>query len=117
MAYYDNHGITLASSAELYSQGSPNNRNYLVYYGLVQEQPALFLDGEGPAESFPIMADPTNPPPPPAPIVFLRLTTICAPTGETNLLNFRNSGSGNEAVERADERRTAKSMALEQSGK
>jgi hypothetical protein len=39
LGYYNNVGILLKSGGELVSQGTPIQRNYLVYYGLVQEQP------------------------------------------------------------------------------
>ncbi len=90
MAYYDNLGILLEDGASLLSQGTPIQRNYLVYYGQVQEEPTnVWGISNGITQALPIVALPfgssSNP------IVSLRLTTIAAPTGQTNLLNTRDS--------------------------
>ena len=72
------------------AQGAPNQRNYLVYYGLVQEQPVnLWATNSAVAQSTPIspmQGISTNP------SIFLRLTTLSAPQGETNLLNTADTG-------------------------
>jgi hypothetical protein len=39
VANYPGGGIWLEDGSQLVSQGTPNQRNYLVYYNLVQEQP------------------------------------------------------------------------------
>jgi hypothetical protein len=86
LAYYDNLGIWLQDGSQLVSQGSPIQRNYLVYYGLVQEQPVNYWGATNAvAQSLPIAPCPYGSNANPS--IFLRLTTICAPTGETNLLN------------------------------
>ncbi len=82
-AYYGS-GITLSQKSHLISQGSPNQRNYLVYYNLVQEEPISFLGYSLPGTQ-PIIPDPASASNYPS--AFLRFTTICAPTGETNLFN------------------------------
>jgi hypothetical protein len=86
VAYFDNLGIWLQDGSQLVSQGTPNSRNYLVYYGLVQEQP-FNLSGatNALAQALPIAPSPFGSSAYPS--IFLRLTTICAPQGETNLLN------------------------------
>jgi len=83
LAYYDNLGIWLQDGSQLVSQGTPNQRNYLVYYGLVQEQPGVVTNAL--AQALPIVPSPFGTSSNPS--IYLRLTTICAPTGETNLLN------------------------------
>jgi hypothetical protein len=89
LAYYDSLGIWLQSGSQLVSQGAPNYRNYLAYYGQVQEQPVnLWGVTNALAQSLPFAF--TN-----EPSIFLRLTTICAPTGETYLLNTSDS---NQAI-------------------
>jgi hypothetical protein len=91
LAYYDNLGIWLQDGSQLVSQGAPNYRNYLVYYGLVQEQP-VFLGGftNAPAQALPIAPCPFGSSANPS--IFLRFTTLCAPQGETNLLNTGDTG-------------------------
>jgi hypothetical protein len=95
LAYFDNLGIWLQDNSQLVAQGAPNNRNYLVYYGLVQEQPAnLWVTNGVPvtneiAQAMPVVPLPVNSTN--GPSIFLRLTTICAPQGETNLLNTADS--------------------------
>lgn len=94
LAYYDNLGVWLLDNSQLVSQGMPNYRNYLAYYGLVQEQPTnLWGVTNAVAQALPIVPWPANPANKPS--IFLRLTTICAPQGETNLLN---SGDSNQVV-------------------
>ena len=88
LAYYDNLGIWLQDGSQLVSQGAPNYRNYLVYYGLVQEQPGVVTNAL--AQALPIAPSPFGTSANPS--IFLRLTTICAPTGETNLLNTGDTG-------------------------
>jgi len=91
LAYYDNLSIWLQDGSQLVSQGAPNYRNYLVYYGLVQEQPVnLWGVTNAVAQSLPIAPQPFGSSANPS--IFLRLTTICAPTGETNLLNTGDTG-------------------------
>jgi hypothetical protein len=91
LAYYDNLGIWLQGGSQLFSQGTPTQRNFVAYYGLVQEQPVnLWGVTNAVAQSLPIAACPSNSLPNPS--IFLRLTTICAPTGETNLLNTGDTG-------------------------
>ncbi len=90
VGYYNNQGICLQNDSQLVSQGAPNQRNYLVYYGLVQEQPVnLWATNSAVAQSTPIspmQGISTNP------SIFLRLTTLSAPQGETNLLNTADTG-------------------------
>jgi hypothetical protein len=88
LAYYDNLGIWLQDGGQLVSQGTPNYRNYLVYYGLVQEQPGVVTNAL--AQALPIAPSPFGSSANPS--IFLRLTTICAPQGETNLLNTGDTG-------------------------
>jgi len=89
VAYYDNLGIWLQNNSHLISQGAPNYRNYLTYFSLVQEQPTnLWGVTNAVAQALPIY--PTNSTINPS--IFLRLTTICAPQGETNLLNSGDTG-------------------------
>jgi hypothetical protein len=97
LAYYDNLGIWLQDGSRLVSQGTPNYRNYLVYYGVVQEQPTnLWATNTAVAQSLPIAPFPygslANP------SIFLRLTTICAPQGETNLLNTGDNGVTGQVI-------------------
>jgi hypothetical protein len=84
LAYYDNKGIFLPHYTQLYSQGTPNQRNYLVYYGLVQDQPISINTNVALGVAAPFSS---SLPDSKGPAIFLRFTTICAPTGETNLLN------------------------------
>jgi len=88
---YTDTGITLLDNSKLVSQGTPTARNYLAYYGLVQEQPTnLWGFTNAVAQALPISPFPTNSANKPS--IFLRLTTICAPQGETNLLNTGDTG-------------------------
>ena len=82
-------GIKLSDASALTSQGQPNNRNYLVYYNLVQEQPVKIGAPNGdPALSLPFdVTTITNPA-----AISLRLTTICVPTGEATLLTTGDIG-------------------------
>jgi hypothetical protein len=97
LGYYDDLGIWLQDNSQLVSQGAPNYRNYLVYYGLVQEQPVnLWGVTNAVAQSLPIAPIPFNSANKPS--VFLRLTTICAPQGETNLLNTADSNQVVSAI-------------------
>jgi hypothetical protein len=93
LAFYNNKGIDLYLGTGLVSQGSPNQRNYIAYYNLIQEQPTNLDTNVTVAESFPIYSDPTIPNDGVYPTLDLRLTTICAPTGETNLWNTGTSQS------------------------
>ena len=84
LAYYNNLGIWLQDGSQLVSLGTPNQRNYLVYYGLVQEQPVnLWGVTNAVAQSLPIASRPFGSVADPS--ISLRFTTICAPTGEANL--------------------------------
>jgi len=86
LAYYDDLGIWLQDSGQLVSQGAPNYRNYLVYYNMVQEEPAaLWSVSNAIAQVMPIAPLPysTNN----KPSIYMRLTTIVAPQGQTNLWN------------------------------
>jgi hypothetical protein len=94
LAYYDNLGVLLLDGSQLVSQGAPNYRNYLVYYGLVQEQPGVVTNSL--AQSLPIAPCPLGSSANPS--IFLRLTTICAPTGETNLLNTGDTGKTGQVI-------------------
>jgi hypothetical protein len=97
LAYYDNLGIWLQDGSQLVSQGAPNYRNYLVYYGLVQEQPTnLWATNTAVAQSLPIAPSPFGSSANPS--IFLRLTTICAPQGETNLLNTGDNGVTGQVI-------------------
>ena len=113
LGYYNSTGIMLKGNSQLVSQGSPWNRNYLVYYGLVQEEPINLGGGSGggnddmvlnhggatgspvpaageggqPEADYVAGASPFGFNPGDTPSMYLRLTTICAPTGETNLIN------------------------------
>jgi hypothetical protein len=91
LAYYDNLGIWLQDGSQLDSQGTPNYRNFLVYYNLVQEQPGVVTNTL--AQALPIAPLPFGLTEKPS--ISLRLTTICAPTGETNLLN---TGDSNQVI-------------------
>jgi hypothetical protein len=90
LAYYNDQGISVDAGTQIISQGAPTQRNYIVYYGLVQEEPIRLDTNVTLAQSYPIVPAlaQTN-----GPVVFLRLTTICAPAGETNILN--TGGVGN----------------------
>jgi RHS repeat-associated protein len=115
LGYYNGAGIMLEDTSQLVSQGSPWSRNYLVYYGLVQEEPinlgggsgnndSMVLEGGRTAGSFAPAAGEGGQPeaddvagaspfafqPGATPSMYLRLTTICAPTGQTNLINTAN---------------------------
>ncbi len=91
VAYYDNLGLWLQDGASLVSQGSPTQRNYLAYYGAVQEQPLNYWGAANAlAQSLPICPAPFNSLA--APSISLRLTTLCAPTGQTNLFETSDSG-------------------------
>jgi hypothetical protein len=94
LAYYDNLGILLLDGSQLVSQGAPNYRNYLVYYGLVQEQPGVVTNAL--AQALPIASSPIGSLSDPS--IYLRLTTICAPTGETNLLNTSDFGKTGQVI-------------------
>jgi hypothetical protein len=94
LAYYDNLGIWLQDGSQLISQGTPNYRNYLAYYGLVQEQPGVVTNVL--AQALPIAPAPYGSSANPS--VFLRLTTICAPQGETNLLNTGDSSTTGQVI-------------------
>ncbi len=92
VAYYDGMGIELFDNAQLVSQGTPNYRNYIAYYNMVQEQPTNISGAPNTvavAQAMPIVPWPTNSAN--KPTIFLRLTTICAPQGETNILNTADS--------------------------
>ncbi len=90
LAYYDDLGLWLQDDSQLISQGTPNYRNYIAFYGLVQEQPTnLWGVSNAIAQLMPIVPLPTNSANKPS--IYLRLTTICAPQGETNLLNTADS--------------------------
>jgi len=90
LAYYDNLGLWLQDDSQLVSQGTPNYRNYFAFYGLVQEQPTnLWGASNAIAQVVPIVPLPTNSANKPS--IYMRLTTICAPQGETNLLNTADS--------------------------
>ena len=87
---YTDTGIKLLDNSQLVSQGTPNARNYLAYYGLIQEQPTnLWGFTNAVAQALPISPVPTNAANKPS--IFLRLTTISEPQGETNLLNTADS--------------------------
>jgi hypothetical protein len=94
LAYYDSLGVLLLDGSQLVSLGTPNNRNYLVYYGLVQEQPGVVTNVL--AQAFPIAASPVGSNANPS--IYLRLTTICAPTGEANLLNTGDFGKTGQVI-------------------
>jgi hypothetical protein len=97
LAYYDNLGVWLQDGSQLVSQGTPNQRNYLVYYGLVQEQPVnLWGVTNAVAQSLPISPWPFGSSANPS--IFLRLTTISTPQGETNLLNTADFGVTGQAI-------------------
>jgi hypothetical protein len=97
LAYYDNLGIWLQDGSQLVSQGAPNYRNYLAYYGLVQEQPVNYWGVTNAlAQSLPIAPAPFGSSANPS--IFLRLTTICAPTGQTNLLNTGDFGKTGQVI-------------------
>jgi hypothetical protein len=89
LAYGGKPGVSLLNGSSFISQGLPNQRNYLVYYGLVQEQPTN-LSGlsNAIAQSLPICAANDSSIPPSN---YMRFTTICAPQGETNLMNTSDS--------------------------
>jgi hypothetical protein len=87
-AYYDGCMVWLRDGSQFISQGTPNQRNYIVYNNLVQEWPESYGDGIAVAE--PLVPAPSGTSANPS--IFLRLTTICAPTGETNLWNTADTG-------------------------
>jgi hypothetical protein len=91
LAYYDGCLVWLQDNAHLVSQGTPNQRNYIVYFSAAQEWPYLYW-GSTIAQLYPICPNPSGASAMPS--VFLRLTTICAPTGETNLWNTGDFGLG-----------------------
>lgn len=79
LAYYMDPGVKLDNNSHLVSQGTPTQKNYLVYYNLVQEQPVnLWGVSNAVALSLPIDCNHTNAAQNPS--IFLRFTTICAPT-------------------------------------
>jgi hypothetical protein len=95
LAYYDNCLTWLQNGSQLVSQGTPTQRNYIVYYTAVQEEPVMLWGGSV-AQAYPIV---------PLPVgssanqsVFLQLTTICAPTGETNLWLTGDNGIGGQVI-------------------
>jgi hypothetical protein len=95
LAYYNSDGIMSKPLAQLISQGTPNNRNYVVYYSHVQEQP-LALGANTLAQAAPIV--PSTAAGSNGPSIFLRFTTISAPTGETNLFNTGDTGSAGGCI-------------------
>jgi hypothetical protein len=122
LGYYNGGGILLKGNSQLISQGTPWRRNYLVYYGSVQEQPSNYTASgygggdamvrrnrgpitprRGPGVHDAAMGGGSEPGPDyvagsapfafnggDTPSMYLRLTTICAPTGQTNLINTAN---------------------------
>ncbi|HEY3855745.1 MAG TPA: hypothetical protein VGO67_15260 [Verrucomicrobiae bacterium] len=96
LAYYDNCLMWLKDGSSLVSQGTPNQRNYIAYFGQVQEQPNCYY----PVTNFMARLIPLDPLPDGGtalPSIDLRLTTICAPTGETNLW-FSSDYGGNNVI-------------------
>ena len=96
LAYYDNCLTWLQDGSALISQGMPNQRNYIVYYNAVQEQPVSYY----PTNNFMARLVPIVPLPvggAALPSIDLWLTTICAPTGETNLW-FSSDYGGNNVI-------------------
>jgi len=88
LGLYGNSLMWLEGGTQLISQGAPNQRNYLVYWNGVQEWPTypnLYpLSGvllQQPA-AFGHLSNP---------FIFLRLTSVCAPTGETVLWQSEDS--------------------------
>ena len=90
LAYYNNYGVWLQNSSQLVSQGSPIQRDWLVYYNLVQEQTNC-LSGTNYAlvNSLAIVPYHTNFSQNPS--VSLRLTTLCAPQGAEYILYLGDS--------------------------
>ena len=96
IAYYDNCLTWLQDGSKLISQGTPDQRNYICYYGQVQEQASAITRSQTTWRNcYPFFALPSGSSA--NPVVDLRLTTICAPTGETNLWNTGDSG-GNQVI-------------------
>jgi hypothetical protein len=84
VAYYDNFGLWLQDGASLISQGSPTQRNCLAHYSAVQEEPLNYWGvSNALSQALPFAPAPLGPGPNPS--INLRLTTVCAPTGQTNL--------------------------------
>jgi hypothetical protein len=55
LAYYANYGVMVEGSSAFVSQGTPIQRNYLVYYGQVQEEPTnLWPTNTAVAQALPI---------------------------------------------------------------
>jgi hypothetical protein len=96
LAYYDNCLTWLKDGSSLVSQGAPNQRNYIAYFGAVMEQPISWY----PVTNFMARLQPLVPLPDHGaayPSIDLRLTTICAPTGETNIW-FSSDYGGNNVI-------------------
>ena len=79
LAGYDSCLFWAYDGSQIISQGTPTQRNYLVYYNAVQEWPISWLwpVSNAVAQTHTIVPQSAS--------VFLRFTTICAPTGSTNV--------------------------------
>ena len=92
LAYYNNIGIWLQNGSQLVSQGTPNQHNGLLYYGLVQEQATTLWDGETAAyavyNSLPV--NPYHDNTSQNPSMYLRFTTISAVNGCSFLVNLQD---------------------------
>jgi len=80
--YWRNVGLWMENNSGLVSQGTPNQRNVIVYYSLVQEQPVKLMSSDTNLSDYPVNSYPittyhstlTK-----YPSVYLRFTSIYAP--------------------------------------
>ena len=78
LGYFTNFCTWLQNNSQLISQGTPNQRNYLVYYNLAQEQTNT-VGGASYCLGGSLAIAPYHTNLSQNPSVYLRLTTVCAP--------------------------------------
>jgi hypothetical protein len=89
VAYFDNIGLWLHNGSGLLSGGSPVQRNYLVHYNLVQEQPVYLAATNSLSTAVPINTWHTDSSRNPS--LTLRFTALVAPVG-ANYVVFTGAG-------------------------
>jgi len=95
LAYYNNVGVELLDGSQLISQGSATNRNYCIFYRLVQEQPTNLWSAEGSDalhSSMPINFAATSDD---LPSATLHFTTFVMPAGEGDCFSSGSAGVNN----------------------
>lgn len=86
LGYYRYIGISLDNASQLVSFGSPLQKNVIVYYNLVQEEPTNLGAGEGltyPAQAIPVAT--YHPDTGQNPSVYLRFTSFFAQASTANI--------------------------------